>query len=371
MNLGQYTLELTTTPSCNFRCSYCFENDYIEKQENLLVKNQSLIVQRIKELLNDSWFKETFDSLQISFWGGEPTLNIDFINYIVDNFKDDPRVGFFIYTNGSKIEELLPTLIVCKNYDVGKKIKFRVQISYDGNPVNDLNRTPKDKTKISSEIVYKALEILDQNDIDFSLKPTLRNEDYKYLPEIWDDFYRLYMKYKDNIRYAVTIDYHHIPQKLNENELENALLQVAKKEYHFFKKEGRMLSTIFEDKKDLCSAGKKIACVNIDGSVYFCHGCIYSSKKDDFKYSQFFNEQIIDDIKKQYLSFSNRYNEECSNCVALYCLRCNVKKYEQSLQNEFFDKWYDFCSQPQLCNFYKISGRIGRALYRKLQKEEK
>lgn len=367
--LPRYLVELTTTQSCNFRCNYCFENDKVAPEENLVYKNLPFVKRQISRIFDDEWFNNKFEAFQIAFWGGEPSLNINMFHDVIDEFEKNEKISFYIYTNGTMIKEMLPSLLKCKGKKVGGEPKFITQVSYDGNPVNDITRIPKNG-KVASQIVREALEILKENELDFSLKATLEHKNFKYLPEIWDDFYSLYKTYGKNVKYALTIDYHNIEIEKYYDDLEKALLEVAKREKDFYKENKTFLSSIFEMKKAFCSAGKQSMTIDIDGSIYLCHGCLYSNSKPEFCYSSIFRPEFLDDLKEKFKEVNTFFIEDCENCVAMLCLRCNVKKYELSNKKIFLDKWNDYTDQKELCKYYKLSGRIGRALI-ELIKEEK
>lgn len=369
VKLPRYIVELTTTQSCNFRCNYCFENDKTTPEENLVYKQLPFVKRQINFLFNDEWFNNKFEAFQIAFWGGEPALNIDMFHDVIDEFEKNEKVSFYIYTNGTMIEQMLPSLLKCKGRKVGGEPKFMTQISYDGNPVNDLTRLPKNKEK-SSEIVRKALTILKENELDFSLKATLEHKNFKYLPEIWDDFYKLYKEFGQRVKYALTIDYHNIEIDKYYQDLEKSLIEVAKREKEFFKETRTTLSTIFDMKKSICSAGKQSLTIDIDGKIYLCHGCLYSSSKEELYYSSIFRPDFIDDIKQKFKEVNTFSIEDCENCVSVLCLRCNVKKYELSKKKMFLDRWNDYTNQEELCKYYKLCGRIGRALFEVIKEEK-
>jgi radical SAM protein with 4Fe4S-binding SPASM domain len=366
--LPRYLVELTTTQSCNFRCNYCFENDKKTPYENVVFNNLEFVKKQINKVFNDEWFNSKFETFQIAFWGGEPSLNINMFHNIIDEFEKNEKISFYIYTNGTMVKEMLPSLLKCKGKKVGGEPKFITQISYDGNPANDLTRIPKNG-RIGSEIVKEALSILKENDLDFSLKATLEHKNFKYLPEIWDDFYNLYKSFGERVKYALTIDYHNIEIEKYYKDLEKSLLEIAKREKEFYKETKRFLSTIFEMKKAFCSAGKQSMTIDIDGSIYLCHGCLYSSSKEELKYSSIFSDTFLDDIKNKFKEVNTFFIEECENCVSMLCLRCNVKKYELSNKKIFLDKWNDYTNQKELCKYYKLCGRIGRALLEVLKEE--
>jgi radical SAM protein with 4Fe4S-binding SPASM domain len=365
-SLQKMSIELTTTQACNFKCEYCFEHGCTVPDDNLLSKRIDTLVDYLKDLFLNEWYRDTYSTTQLVFWGGEPSLNIKFIERITEEFVGYNDVSFYIYTNGSQIKQLLPILDKMKDMKLlDGSPKFGVQISYDGNPVHDMRRLSKSDEK-TSQIAEEAMEILKQNNIRFSLKATLAHKDFKYMPECWDDFKRLYEKFGDQISYSLTVDYHNIEIKKYFSEMERALIDVAKREWKFHKDHGRFLSNIFSSNKKFCSAGKQMLTVDVDGKMYHCHGCIYSSCSKDLHFGYLFDLPYILPIaikaNYEYFFETQRPVSECENCVALTCLRCNVKKYENSKHTKFLDRWHDYPSQDELCLYYKTAGRIGRAL---------
>jgi uncharacterized protein len=366
---NRFSIELTTTQACNFKCEYCFENDCTVPDDNLVTKNIDFIINSLNNLFNDRWYCGTFDKTDLTFWGGEPTLNMKFINKIVDEFESNKNVGFYIYTNGSMMNELLPTLIRLKDDKVGNIPKFRLQISYDGNPIHDLRRKTKGN-KETSEQTINAMEMLHNEGIEFSLKSTIPHKDFIHLPEVWNDLCSLNLKY--NVNYGVTTDYHNIEIKKYWSELESSLVEIATLEYKFYKKNKKFLSNIFSTEKKFCSAGRNMLAMDIDGNLYPCHGACYSDLSHNLLSGNIFNDRLEDVIKSKYELFYDfkKKVDKCENCVSMTCLRCNVKKYEDSSKESFLDKWHDYTCQDELCLYYKLSGRIGRALIQVLKEEE-
>ena len=365
----KFSIELTTTQACNYACEYCFENDCTVPDDNKLTKDIDIVVLKLKSLLDDKWFDDTFETVQLTFWGGEPTLNKNVVNRIVDEFGSHDKVGFYIYTNGSRIDTILPSLIKMNGKKIGSVPKFSIQISYDGLPVHDMRRKHKDGKPTSSD-ARTAMEILHVHGIEFSLKSTLSHKDFKYLPQIWDNFYDLNKIF--GVNYALTVDYHNIEVQKYLDDLEKSMLEIAKKEYMFYKENGKFLSNIFSSNKRFCSAGKRMLTVDVDGQLYLCHGCCYSECSNELSSGNFFEDDLKTIIQNNYKTFNEteRYIDECENCVALTCLRCNVKKYECSNKPIFLDRWHDYPAQPDLCLYYKLTGRIGRALIEVLREEK-
>ena len=93
-----FTIEITTSALCNLSCTYCFEGEKTDKRR--LDDKYEIVVKRIYEMLVSAWFKENYDRLNLSFWGGEPTLNQNLIVDIINEFKDNEKIKFHMYTNG-------------------------------------------------------------------------------------------------------------------------------------------------------------------------------------------------------------------------------------------------------------------------------
>lgn len=358
-----YSIEITTTQRCNFRCTYCFENDSELNLSKNLEKDFDLLIRRINDFLNSEWFQNEFTGLEICFWGGEPTINFKMIEDITDIYKDDERVYFFIYSNGTFPKRLFKMFEKLKDRPAPTNVKkFRFQISYDGNPVHDLCR----KTisgKPSSKIVLKSIDYLISKGLRTTLKATCPTEYIKYIPDCWNDVSELYEKYKKNIEYSLTLDYHKDMTDKDLKETEEALVKVAKQEYKFFKKHGHFLSNIFDKNKRFCSSGRNMIAVDVDGKVYVCHGAIYSDRKKEFQYTSIYDNDFIKKLKEMYkLIPIPEEKKECEECVSTICLRCNVVKYLHSTKDNFVDKFHDFTDQADQCEYYKINGRIGRAL---------
>ena len=107
-----------------------------------------------------------------------------------------------------------------------------------------------------------------------------------------------------------------------------------------------------------------MAVVDTNGEVFYCHGAIYSKCSKEFKYTNIFSKNFINSIEKANKFFYDNHiePEECNECVASSCLRCNVKKYEESDKETFKERWFDYPAQVQLCEYYKLVGKIGAAL---------
>ncbi len=117
-------LVISLTNDCNLRCKYCFvgEKKFCKKVISKEDINQALIT--VGELAKTKNKKEVF----ITFFGGEPTLYPDLIEYSMEKAKEilkDYKVSFGITSNGVFNEKIKDMLV---------ENNFTVTISMDGLP---------------------------------------------------------------------------------------------------------------------------------------------------------------------------------------------------------------------------------------------
>ena len=106
-NTVAFEVTILTAYKCNFRCVYCFEESV--KQDIFLDKQTSESI--INWLINRAE-RRGYKSIFIVFYGGEPLLNTEPIDYISRKMKEwadanGCRFNFAIITNGSLINPKL------------------------------------------------------------------------------------------------------------------------------------------------------------------------------------------------------------------------------------------------------------------------
>lgn len=370
-----YCLEITTTNLCNMRCDYCFEPQSVDT--NNLNKRVPDLIEKLDEILESKWRKNNFNGgLNIGFWGGEPTLNLYLIEELLSYYKDNKNVIFHIYTNGYKIEKLISILEpLAKNLMSDNDLpKMKVQISYDGNPVHDMSRKNVKGEPTSKEVLQNARSLYDIG-FEVRFKSTLKPAYFKYMPEIWDDLEKLYYKFgrAKSFAYTPTIDVKNVYKDNCFEEFKKSVIKIAKKEVNFYKKEKRFLWNWVNGSKVFCKPGVTLTSLDTNGDLYYCHRCFYlPDEKETTKVGSIFDSDIVKKLENTHSFLLNKSEpdiEECDDCEATMCIRCNVQKFEQSNKNNFLDKWFDYLSQPDQCNYFKFFGKVNRAI-RKIIFEE-
>ena len=154
---------LNTTDQCNFRCRMCFCHwDAPKMTKEIADKAIELALPRKDPKV---------EKLTINFFGGEPLLNYDLIQYVIEKWKDKCR--FSITTNGSLLtEEIL-------NYLKDNNVGFLLSIDGD-KETQDYNR-PLANGKGSFELVEPKINMILERYPVVTFRSTIIPETVQYL----------------------------------------------------------------------------------------------------------------------------------------------------------------------------------------------
>ena len=128
--LPQIVFEVTD--ACNLRCKYCGYADLYEgydKRENLKFpfKRAKMLIDYLYTVWKKHYVPGCVRPITISFYGGEPLLNVPFIEQVIEYLECLPPVGkkyhYSMTTNGMLLNKYMDLLV---------KKKFHVLISLDG-----------------------------------------------------------------------------------------------------------------------------------------------------------------------------------------------------------------------------------------------
>ncbi|NUU96231.1 hypothetical protein XO10_08175 [Marinitoga sp. 1135] len=152
----QNNLSLTIAPTldCNFKCFYCYQQEY--KQESYMNKSTA---DKVFDFI-DKRITPNIRFLHINWYGGEPLLNIEIIEYLSKKIKkllDNKKIEFksSIITNGYLLNEEYAK-ILSKNCNVET-----IQITLDGpKEIHDIRRPHKNGE--SYDIIINNLKNISQ-----------------------------------------------------------------------------------------------------------------------------------------------------------------------------------------------------------------
>lgn len=130
LHLHQLIFEVTD--ACNLRCKYCGYADLYEgydKRENIkfhFVKAK-LIIDYLHRIWKQNRCEDVNETISISFYGGEPLLNVSFIKQVIEYLENLDYVGkkfcYNMTTNGVLLDKYMDFLV---------EKEFRLLISLDG-----------------------------------------------------------------------------------------------------------------------------------------------------------------------------------------------------------------------------------------------
>jgi len=140
------------TETCNSKCRYCYEkslkefDNHLDKKFKFDFSAPESSVVDIKKLRN---FLEKDKNPVLIFYGGEPLLEIEKIEKIIDNIKD-MGIKFRMQTNGKLLDQLPSEYM----NSIGK-----ILVSLDG----DKERTDYNKGQGTYDLVMNNIERIRQN----------------------------------------------------------------------------------------------------------------------------------------------------------------------------------------------------------------
>ncbi|MGE5344143.1 MAG: radical SAM peptide maturase [Candidatus Omnitrophota bacterium] len=342
-NSRQVTFEVTE--KCGLQCKYCgygnfYEADHSRGEENLDTGKAKRLLNFMADYWNSSLNVSHEKVIYISFYGGEPLLNIDFITEIVNYCRTQLTpvhhpVEFSMTTNALLLERYMDFLV---------SNQFNLLISLDGNEANNGYRVYKNGKPAFREI-KRNIDALRKKYPDYFETRVNFNavlHDKNSVPEIHEYITRTYGKIprigeiknigiKDTKQRDFMEIYNAINKSLHEGSADS---DVIKKEMFIKLPDVQQLSTfllkysgfVFEDYHHLFSSGetqkpyptgtclpfsKKIF-VTVSGELLPCETIVRRfvlGKVTDENVDLNFNE-----ICETYNAYYNKLLDHCNGC---------------------------------------------------------
>lgn len=336
------SIRLNISNICNLKCSYCYANKGNYGKENNLMKPD--LAHKICEHI-DYYFP---DVEEISFFGGEPLLNIEVLEIICNYFSSKSK-KFSIVTNLTLLDDKVINLI--------KQYNITITGSLDGpKDINDINRVTLDNKgtfdTISKNIkqlnskVPNALKMIEATYTNYSYKKYTKKQlsDYFYdnfkvsnimFGDVITDNKELELPYKYNEYNIDTLndDIHYLYDGLKNNKLT------------FLDRCAVPLLMLFTKKSNerFCNAGITSILIDDMGDIWPCQSYI---NRNEFKMGNILSFEASKDkaefnnVKHRLKNIKKCNLEHCNECIAQYwCDKCIAyTSLTDSNQKMYYDK---------------------------------
>ena len=343
-------VRILVTNNCNLKCKYCyaFNGSYGHKIENMSFETADEICKYL--VTNYQSIKE------ISFFGGEPMLNIEVIDFIcnkITNYYNNSDIRnpiFSVITNGTIMSDQI--LEVIKKYN----INVIVSLDYASTEVNDKNRVYFNNKGTFDTINKNIKEIIKKTGSIFALESTYNEEHIKKNISYIDIMKKNFSEYgvKLNIISPVSNKFfYYSNEKLrNENSFGSQL--------NFFVENGICNQDILSFLKSIyshsysyyyCDALVGQIAISPMGDVYPCQMFIASNINTSLKKfcignikEKNLNKQI--EARKWFNEYNTKNLKNCENCkIKSNCGECAFYNF---IENNFERK----CEKKET-SFYK------------------
>lgn len=339
-------IDIAITNNCNFHCSYCFENgnkdNYIHNSIDTKSKEKLLFF--LLEYFN-SKIKDGIRKINIVWYGGEPSLEYDFIlnaNLLFADFclNNNLNYGNTIITNGFYLPDnfLKSSKEQCIEY---------IQTTLDGTKDYHNKRRNIDNVTDSFNVILNNIQKLINNDIETVIRVNIDKKNKKMILKLIDEILSFFPK--ELIGKKLFIDFGRVfgseysfSLLEYEKEIEDILLYSIKNNLKFPNLNINLLSAF-------CNAECDNSNMVIDfmGNKYFCWNDVFDNSKivkniyDDRETNYLVEKMYIED-----LSLENINHGECLKCELInYCRGlCSHTRLKAANSNneEYNDIYNDF-----------------------------
>ena len=172
MKSKKMNIMLIMTYSCNCNCAYCFEHLHPFAGET----------EKVDEVIGyiaDLYRHNNAEELELHFFGGEPTLQVDKMVYVMNRLKElGVNVKPNVITNGTlfdaeKTEKLVAAGITS------------FQITVDGpKEIHDMRR-PMKNGESAWDAICRSLTVLAAHQVSVTIRINVNAENVEYLEEVW------------------------------------------------------------------------------------------------------------------------------------------------------------------------------------------
>jgi uncharacterized protein len=360
---GQYSMGIPTVPwrrgntlgasfvlteECNLRCRYCY---MVNKSHD---KRMTFVLgRRCMKFLIDNY--SDMDSIEMDFIGGEPTLEIDLLDELMDYWKilllktghkwiEKFRVG--MTTNGILYHTPRVQSFIAKNREI-----LDVTVTIDGTQeMHDANRVYSNGQGSYANVV-KNIKLWLEQFPDGQTKVTISKSNLPY--------------FKESILHLWSLGIKTVPANPTFEELWNVEdAQLYKKQLieladiiieQDLWKENNM--TLFSDQfieaeqtianRNWCGCGRKMIAFGPDGTIYPCiRMSQYSLSHKPPRYIGHIDTGVDPDLVRSYLAltFQSQSPAHCLECkISQGCAWCQGFNYDMADTHTIFQRSINIC----------------------------
>jgi Arylsulfatase regulator (Fe-S oxidoreductase) len=364
-NISQVIFEVTD--SCNLKCKYCgygdLYNNYDIRQNRKLDPEKAV---KLLDYLNNLWNSEDNKSykkkVHISFYGGEPLLNMIFIKKIisyVEGLNNKNREFVFSMTSNALLLDQHMDYIVNKN--------FELLISLDGNSNNTIYRVDKQNKPVFDSLI-KNIDLLrnkypdyfhknvnfnavlhDKNSVNeiidfiknrYSKIPTIGELNTSGIKEEKKEtFWKMYKNKKKDILESYDSEKVLEEMFVESTDYRNLVLFLYTYSGYIYKNYNDLFQIKKKEKEEFIPTG---TCIPFSRKLFItAYGKIFPCERIGHKYSlgNITDNSInldYEDIKNKYNSFYKKVKHQCKFCY-LYrtCPTCIFNINSQENNNSY------------------------------------
>lgn len=330
-----YKLVLNITNKCNLACKYCYANG-----GNYCSSEGIMKIETAKATL-DTFLNKYRNIRIIQFFGGEPTFNLDVIEFVCNYFKDkfeNKEIDYIpIYgtvTNGTNVSDRFTKLIndnqiqVTVSFDGPEKVndKMRIFKTGKGSTSTILNNIKKLQSETNEpkgiEVTYNRAHVdenLSVKDVVKYIKDDVKVDNIHLVPVSGDENSNFTLKNTDAFKESVKDIFE---EKANNN-----------KDYGY-----SLITRVVQalnlkkTNKYICEAGISNYSVSIAGDIY---PCFMLTDIEKFKIGNVYDKNVLSsfnykNITSNLEAFSKFKGSKCEDCfnnkICTGCIGSNYFK---------------------------------------------
>lgn len=317
---GMKSITIAPTMSCNARCYYCFENGSTKGNMSYEVAKQ------LVKFIDENCIER---KLAISWFGGEPLLAVNIIDYITKKLtKRGIEISSTITSNGSLV-----------NNEIIKKFKKwkvrRIQITVDciGEEYNKIKNYQGELNKKAFDLVESNIDLLLKNKIRVHIRVNYNPKQTEIAERTLEYFYKKHHKNPLFYMYAAPLDLKEIEEEL----VDNKFLGFMKKLLDYGYEYNSYLNENDDNTDKLLNsfmiAPSPVSCymsykyrfaVDNNGDLYKCHRFL---GRKQYSCGNIFKGVEENEIYKSFCT-SNLVDKDCNNCRLLPICQggCNANR---------------------------------------------